>query len=433
MFTRKKTQTASTMTDNGEIPEVAQHSYVLAKDPFAVGGFSNVYYAKKKSKTSLITKGWYKVKTLKPTSVTHGEFVIKVCETNAERLKDLKSKAITAIFADENQSSDILRKPEFCVQVSPANEVILEITIMKSLQPSKYVVKLHEAFIFTPKSQIFIVMEKLAVNLSEVCELGLFKNREAERRCILNQVVDGLCYLKEKEVIHRDIKPSNILLSFTGYVKLCDFGIATINEPFIVVEEVLGSREFMAPEMFIIGQKIDYAVDVWAFAMLVVATYRKGKTLLKDGYAFHHWGSWAKSSAYYYHIFLGYSYVSQAERMNLLTDIYTKGGYEIGGPDWNLAIRKDPEYNQKYEENYARVELLRKCFIPLPKHGPDGNIDRPDLDDIDRLTIEAVKQMQFYKEYDRISELQVRNSINKIVSEYHNVKMIKNVNSDITL
>jgi serine/threonine protein kinase len=40
-------------------------------------------------------------------------------------------------------------------------------------------------------------------------------------------VVSALHYLHTRlRVIHRDVKPSNILISRTGKVKMCDFGIS---------------------------------------------------------------------------------------------------------------------------------------------------------------------------------------------------------------
>jgi serine/threonine protein kinase len=43
------------------------------------------------------------------------------------------------------------------------------------------------------------------------------------------QILGGLSYLHANYVIHRDLKPSNVVLNTSGCVKLCDFGMVSIN------------------------------------------------------------------------------------------------------------------------------------------------------------------------------------------------------------
>ena len=40
------------------------------------------------------------------------------------------------------------------------------------------------------------------------------------------EVILGLKYLHERDIIYRDLKPENILIDFEGHIKLTDFGLS---------------------------------------------------------------------------------------------------------------------------------------------------------------------------------------------------------------
>lgn len=44
------------------------------------------------------------------------------------------------------------------------------------------------------------------------------------------QLIKGLAYLHNLDIVHRDIKPENLLVSTRNELKICDFGFARLNK-----------------------------------------------------------------------------------------------------------------------------------------------------------------------------------------------------------
>src|SRR5882757_5996489 len=67
----------------------------------------------------------------------------------------------------------------------------------------------------------------------------------------------GLKYVHSAGVIHRDLKPSNILVNENCDLKICDFGLARIQDP--QMTGYVSTRYYRAPEIMLTWQKYDVA------------------------------------------------------------------------------------------------------------------------------------------------------------------------------
>ncbi|KAL9679596.1 hypothetical protein QQ045_017462 [Rhodiola kirilowii] len=115
--------------------------------------------------------------------------------------------------------------------------------------------------------------------ITEVCTSGdLREYRRKHRHVSLKalkkwcwQILKGLEYLHTNElcVIHRDLNCSNVFISGnTGVVKIGDLGLAVVVGKDHVAHSMLGTPEFMAPEVY--GENYNELVDIYSFGMCVL-------------------------------------------------------------------------------------------------------------------------------------------------------------------
>ncbi|KAI6028744.1 Pkinase-domain-containing protein [Pisolithus orientalis] len=91
----------------------------------------------------------------------------------------------------------------------------------------------------------------------------------------VRQILQGLNYLHERDIIHRDIKGGNILVDNKGGIKISDFGISKKVDGNLLTGKRMyrpsfqGSVFWMAPE--VVQQKVHTtAADIWSVGCLVV-------------------------------------------------------------------------------------------------------------------------------------------------------------------
>ena len=79
-------------------------------------------------------------------------------------------------------------------------------------------------------------------------------------------VSNALYYAWGKGLTHRDIKPGNIMLSKTGQLKVCDFGLAKLADANVGVTmtgTIVGSPYYISPEQ-VNGLTLDYRSDIYS-------------------------------------------------------------------------------------------------------------------------------------------------------------------------
>ncbi|KAG7691905.1 hypothetical protein KL930_002816 [Ogataea haglerorum] len=134
-------------------------------------------------------------------------------------------------------------------------------------------ISLDDIFL-SPLEDIYFVTELQGTDLHR-----LLTSRTLEKQFIqyfLYQILRGLKYVHSAGVIHRDLKPSNILINENCDLKICDFGLARIQDP--QMTGYVSTRYYRAPEIMLTWQKYDTEVDIWS-AGCIFAEMIEGKPL----------------------------------------------------------------------------------------------------------------------------------------------------------
>ncbi|KAM4602243.1 striated muscle preferentially expressed protein kinase-like [Polymixia lowei] len=118
--------------------------------------------------------------------------------------------------------------------------------------------------------------KNMVVLITELCHEEVLERMakkttvtEAEIRSSVRQVLEGLGYLHQKDIVHLDIKPENILMAKPGsdQIRICDFGNAIKLETSEQHYCKYGTPEYVAPE--IVNQTpVSTATDIWPIGVI---------------------------------------------------------------------------------------------------------------------------------------------------------------------
>ncbi|KAJ3223880.1 hypothetical protein HDU81_008843 [Chytriomyces hyalinus] len=159
-----------------------------------------------------------------------------------------------------------------------AQRILSEIQILKSLRNDHIITMYHAWGAKGPdgRERVFFITELMT---GGTLKTYLKKSKGPGRLPVLKkwarQILNGLAYLHSRNppIIHRDLKCENIFMNgYNGQAKIGDLGLA-IPKSKDHASSVLGTPEFMAPELY--EEKYDEKVDIYAFGMVVLEMVTK--------------------------------------------------------------------------------------------------------------------------------------------------------------
>lgn len=116
---------------------------------------------------------------------------------------------------------------------------------------------------------IYMVFEYMDHDLTGLMDTPAVRFTEAQIKCYMVQLLQGLEYCHHNNILHRDIKGSNLLLDNYGNLKIADFGLArSFGEEGRKYTNRVITLWYRPPELLLGSNEYGPSVDMWSVGCL---------------------------------------------------------------------------------------------------------------------------------------------------------------------
>ncbi|XP_058209656.1 probable serine/threonine-protein kinase WNK11 [Rhododendron vialii] len=158
----------------------------------------------------------------------------------------------------------------FCDDQSTIDRLNSEVRLLRTLK-NKNIIALYHVWRDQGKNTLNFI--------TEVCTSGNLRDYRKKHKHVSmkalkkwsKQILKGLNYLHTHEpcIIHRDLNCSNVFINGNvGQVKIGDFGLAATVGKNHSAHSILGTPEFMAPELY--EENYTELIDIYSYGMCVL-------------------------------------------------------------------------------------------------------------------------------------------------------------------
>lgn len=186
--------------------------------------------------------------------------VLKVVGQGAfGRVYQVRIKNTSEIYAMKVMRKDKIMEKNHAEYMKAERDILTKID-------HPFVVQLK--YSFQTKYRLYLVLDFINGGhlFFQLYHHGLF--REDLAQIYAAEIVSAVSHLHANGIMHRDLKPENILLGADGHVMLTDFGLAKQFDENTRSNSMIGTVEYMAPEI-VLGKGHNKAADWWSVGILL--------------------------------------------------------------------------------------------------------------------------------------------------------------------
>ncbi|KAJ7132870.1 Pkinase-domain-containing protein [Mycena crocata] len=156
------------------------------------------------------------------------------------------------------------------IESDDVGDIQREVALLTQLRDAPNITKYFGCYMDGPR--VWIVME-FAQGGSALALMKASKDGCLEEKYVnvmIREVLTALSYLHKVPVIHRDIKAANVLVTATGKVMICDFGVSALLTMAGSKRNTLtGTPYWMAPEVVQTVPAYDTKADIWSLGIMI--------------------------------------------------------------------------------------------------------------------------------------------------------------------